>query len=71
MEKPTNDGSHSEELFSHRKSTPMKERLPWYASDSQFRRYSHHYVTKSNFLIFGCHVCPKYILSELNAVFFQ
>uniref|UniRef100_A0A8C0ZR99 Outer dense fiber protein 2-like protein n=1 Tax=Castor canadensis TaxID=51338 RepID=A0A8C0ZR99_CASCN len=37
MEKPTNDGSHSEELFSHRKSTPMKERLPWYASDSQFR----------------------------------
>jgi hypothetical protein len=37
LEKPTNDGSHSEELFSHLKSTPMKEHLPWYDSGSQFR----------------------------------
>ncbi|XP_033287913.1 protein BCAP isoform X2 [Orcinus orca] len=34
MEKPTNDGSHSEELFSHFKSIPEKEHLPRHASES-------------------------------------
>ncbi|XP_007457303.1 PREDICTED: outer dense fiber protein 2-like isoform X2 [Lipotes vexillifer] len=34
MEKPTNDGSHSEELFSHFKSLPEKEHLPRHASES-------------------------------------
>nr|XP_003479106.1 outer dense fiber protein 2-like [Cavia porcellus] len=35
MEKPTNHGSQSEELFAHLKSTPEKERLPQVASESQ------------------------------------
>ncbi|XP_054940470.1 protein BCAP isoform X5 [Physeter macrocephalus] len=34
MEKPANDGSHSEELFSHFKSIPEKEHLPRHASES-------------------------------------
>ncbi|XP_029083591.1 protein BCAP isoform X2 [Monodon monoceros] len=34
MEKPINDGSHSEELFSHFKSIPEKEHLPRHASES-------------------------------------
>ncbi|XP_046501739.1 protein BCAP isoform X1 [Equus quagga] len=35
MEKPSNDGSHSEELFSHFKSRREKEHLPQHASESQ------------------------------------
>ncbi|XP_016076133.1 PREDICTED: outer dense fiber protein 2-like isoform X1 [Miniopterus natalensis] len=34
MEKPANDGSHSEELFSHLKSRREKEHLPKHASES-------------------------------------
>ncbi|XP_058394409.1 protein BCAP isoform X5 [Diceros bicornis minor] len=37
MEKPSNDGSHSEELFSHLKSRPEKEHLPRHASESHLR----------------------------------
>ncbi|KAM5256709.1 protein BCAP isoform 6-T6 [Ctenodactylus gundi] len=35
MERPANDGSHSEELFSHLKSTSEKEHLPRSASESR------------------------------------
>ncbi|XP_057570192.1 protein BCAP isoform X4 [Hippopotamus amphibius kiboko] len=34
MEKPANDGSHSEELFSHCESMPEKEHLPQHASEN-------------------------------------
>ncbi|KAJ8793505.1 hypothetical protein J1605_019339 [Eschrichtius robustus] len=40
MEKPANDGSHSEELFSHFKSIPEKEHLPRHASESHLSWYS-------------------------------
>ncbi|KAM9241772.1 LOW QUALITY PROTEIN: protein BCAP-like [Dugong dugon] len=41
MEKPTNDGSHSEELFSHLKSRSENEHLPQCASESHLSWYSH------------------------------
>lgn len=40
MEKPANDRSHSEELFSHFQSRPEKEHLPLHASESHLSWYS-------------------------------
>ncbi|XP_006898443.1 PREDICTED: outer dense fiber protein 2-like [Elephantulus edwardii] len=41
MEKPTNHGSHSEELFSHHRSRSEKEHLPPHASESHLRSPQH------------------------------
>lgn len=50
MEKPANDGSPSEELFSHFKSRPENECLPQRASESHLNWYSQQQRI-SNFLI--------------------
>ncbi|XP_047415754.1 protein BCAP isoform X8 [Sciurus carolinensis] len=56
MEKPRNDGNHSEEFFSHLRSPSEKEHLSRCTSESRLSWYSHHYQRKSNFLISGFHL---------------
>ncbi|KAF7482925.1 hypothetical protein GHT09_005678 [Marmota monax] len=66
MEKPRNDGSHSEEFFSHLRSPSEKEHLSRHTSESRLSWYSHHYERNSNILISGFHLLSTILDQDIR-----
>ncbi|XP_046299233.1 protein BCAP isoform X1 [Marmota monax] len=66
MEKPRNDGSHSEEFFSHLRSSSEKEHLSRHTSESRLSWYSHHYERNSNILISGFHLLSTILDQDIR-----
>uniref|UniRef100_A0A8D2HM86 Outer dense fiber of sperm tails 2 like n=1 Tax=Urocitellus parryii TaxID=9999 RepID=A0A8D2HM86_UROPR len=66
MEKPRNDGSHSEEFFSHLRSPSEKEHLSRHTSESRLSWYSHHYERNSNILISGFHLLSTILDQDIQ-----
>ncbi|XP_021576507.2 protein BCAP isoform X3 [Ictidomys tridecemlineatus] len=66
MEKPRNDGSHSEEFFSNLRSPSEKEHLSRHTSESRLSWYSHHYERNSNILISGFHLLSTILDQDIQ-----